>query len=749
MFRIRRIYDDVLPINREIIQQAQGILLQQFSALTEGDVSDLGERLRNPFKQRFKTILFAGEDIRRQLLGFAILLHEPKLAFCYLDFLATGRKKMGGGIGGALYSRVREESDALGGKGLFFECLPDDPEACPGKELLTQNIDRLRFYEKYGARPITGTEYELPVKPGDTCMPHLVFDGLDRNPAPGRDYLKKVVRAILERKYGDYCPPAYVRRVVASIKDDPVALRPFRYVKPKAINGRVPPSPQEPVALVVNDGHDIHHVRDRGYVEAPVRIRTILEEIEPTGLFERIQPRVFADRHLTAVHDSDLIEYLKRASEQVKDRESLYPYVFPIRNKTRAPRDYSVLSGYYCIDTFTPIHRNAYLAARSGVNCALTAAREILEGRRLAYALVRPPGHHAERRAFGGFCYFNNAAIAAQYISTHGKVAILDVDYHHGNGQQDIFYARSDVLTVSVHGHPRFAYPYFSGFEDETGVGVGEGTNLNIPLPEKRNGDDYLKALIRALRYIDRFSPDFLLVALGLDTAKGDPTGTWSLVRKDFERNGRMIAEVGLPILVVQEGGYRTRTLGVNARTFLTALAESSRTARGIGKPRGLLQDVSFRLEPRPADCALVRAILQLTELFDPSEVDVAVELVQDRLNKKERSEYRFVFADRKDEMIGYACYGPIALTLTSFDLYWIAVHPNHQDAGLGRELLRRAENGVRHESGTRIYIDTSSRPAYATTRAFYEHNGYSPASILDDYYKPGDAKVVYCKVLG
>jgi acetoin utilization deacetylase AcuC-like enzyme len=231
-----------------------------------------------------------------------------------------------------------------------------------------------------------------------------------------------------------------------------------------------------------------------------------------------------------------------------------------------------VRAGYYCIDTFTPLNRNAYLAARRAVDCALTAAEELLRGRLLAYTLVRPPGHHAERRAFGGFCYFNSNAIAAQYLSRRGRVAILDIDYHHGNGQQEIFYGRADVLTVSIHGHPRFAYPYFSGFEDERGEGLGEGFNVNIPLPETLEPERYREALERALRVVRRFDPGFLVLALGLDTARGDPTGTWNLRARDFELNGRLVGALRLPTLVVQEGGYNTRSLGANARRFMAGL---------------------------------------------------------------------------------------------------------------------------------------------------------------------------------
>ena len=183
-------------------------------------------------------------------------------------------------------------------------------------------------------------------------------------------------------------------------------------------------------------------------MESPVRIGAIESELKKSHLIESVPVKEFPLKHILAVHDANLVNYLQKACANVPLGKSIYPYVFPIRNATRPPREMSVLSGYYCIDTFTPIHRNAFPAARRAVDCALTAAEMVLMGRRIAYALVRPPGHHAERKSFGGFCYFNNAAVAAHYLSVNGKVAILDIDYHHGNGQQDIFYDRSDVLTV-------------------------------------------------------------------------------------------------------------------------------------------------------------------------------------------------------------------------------------------------------------------------------------------------------------
>ena len=571
MFRIRRIDDDVLPVNKEAIRQVQEILRARFQAVRPEDVDQLAEKLRNPFKQRFRTILFVAER-HGKVLGFALVMHEPELHFSYLDFIASAKGLTGRGIGGALYERVRREAFALQCLGLFFECLPDDPQQCPDPQLLKENIARMRFYERYGALPILGTAYQTPVGGSGSCMPYLMFDGLDRGAPLRGDFAGKVVRAILERKYGHLCPPEYVQMVVDSIRDDPVRLREPKYAKKTAARTAASRIAGEPIALVVNEQHDIHHIRERGYVEAPVRIKSILAELEPTGLFEKVDARNYSDKHILAVHDADFVEYLRKVCSSVNEGKSLYPYVFPIRNASRPPKELSVLAGYYCIDTFTPLNRNAFLAAKRAVDCALRAADQILEGRRLAYALIRPPGHHAERRSFGGFCYFNNNAVAANYLSAQGKVAIVDIDYHHGNGQQDIFYRRNDVLTISLHGHPNFAYPYFSGFEDERGEGEGEGFNWNFALPEDLDGPQYRQALTAAIQKVVDFGPSILVVALGLDTARGDPTGSWLLTAKDFFANGRMLGELRLPTLVVQEGGYRTRTLGVNARHFFEGL---------------------------------------------------------------------------------------------------------------------------------------------------------------------------------
>lgn len=573
MFRIRRIYDDAAPEDRESITRVQEILRAQFPLISNHTVEALPQSLRDPLKSRFRSILFLAQRRRNPVVGFALLLHAPDLHFCYLDFISTQPGRTGGGVGGALYERVRDEAVALDAVGIFLEALPDDPALCPDRALLRQNEARLRFYERYGARPIVGTKYETPPDPKDNCAPYLVYDDLGhRRPLSGAE-ARRIVRAILERKYADICPPGYIDMVVKSFRTDPVPLREPRYVQPvEATAGRGPEQPGRRIVLVVNDRHAIHHVRERGYVEAPVRVDAILKELERLDLFEAMAPVAFGDSHITAVHDADFFAYLRKICLEMDPKRPLYPYVFPLRNAARPPKDLAVRAGYFCIDTFTPLSRNAFLAARRAVDCALTAARAILQGRPLAYALVRPPGHHAERRSFGGFCYFNTAAVAAHFLSATGHVAILDIDYHHGNGQQDIFWKRADVLTISIHGHPSFAYPYFSGFEEERGGGQGDGYNLNLPLPEKVAGDRYRTALRKALREISRYQPQFLVVALGLDPARGDPTGTWSLEARDFQENGRLVGALGLPTLVVQEGGYRTRSIGVNARNFLQGL---------------------------------------------------------------------------------------------------------------------------------------------------------------------------------
>jgi acetoin utilization deacetylase AcuC-like enzyme/GNAT superfamily N-acetyltransferase len=695
------------------------------------------------------------ENARDQTLGVALLLHAPDIGFSYLEIISTAPGRMGSGIGASLYERVREEARALGTQ-LYFECLPDDPALSPNPEIRANNAARLKFYERYGARPIVNTAYETPVKPGTFDPPYLVLDPLGASDLPSRDKARKVVRAILERKYE--CPPDYVQMVVDSITDDPIRLREPRYIKSRrSLKGEVRAASEPRVALVLNDEHTLHHVQDRGYVEAPVRIRSIMTELDPSGLVVKVPTKRYSDRHIRAVHDGRLVDYIRKACLMAGPKKSIYPYVFPLRNPARAPKDETVLAGYYCIDTFTPLNQNAYLAARSAVDCALTAAEKVLEGAPLAYALVRPPGHHAETRSFGGFCYFNNAAIAANLLSRYGKVAILDIDYHHGNGQQEIFYNRADVLTVSIHGHPSFAYPYFTGFRDETGIGPGAGYNLNIPLPEHITPEQHKNAVAEGLRRVRRFGPAYFVVSLGFDTARGDPTGTWSNRGKDFEQLGRMIGEQGYPTLVVQEGGYRVRTLGANARNFFAGLVAGRSAARqaapalnrGVVPAKGAPRDaLEWRSAVMAEDVGRVRSLVAGTGFFNAAEAEVAADLVTERLTKGIRSGYHFVLAERGATLVAYACYGLIEGTQGSFDLYWIAVAPEEQGKGLGAQVYARAEAAMRKAGAKHVYADTSSSDRYAGTRGFYQRMGFREEARLPDFYAPDDGKVIYVKAL-
>ncbi len=579
-FNIRRVHDDILPKNQERIQKCGDILVSQIPTCSEREKNRLLHCLRDPIAFGFRSVLLVAER-QSSLIGFAVLMHNPKAGFTYLDFLCAAPGKTSGGIGGILYQRCREESLALKVCGLFFEVWSDDPELLlpQDKDKLEQNVARLRFYERFGARPIIGTRWDRPSHQKDIPVTHLCYDGLSADNPLKLTQGKAVVRAILEQKYADTVDQATIDNVVESMGDDPVKLREPRYIKKRVALPKIDYFHDPQIVMVVNEDHEKHEVHDRGYHETPVRINAIKEALSGGNLVRQIESRKWNDKYITVVHTPDYHRFLQEISVAVGEK-SIYPDVFPLRNHHRQPKNPIHRAGWFCIDTFTPLNALAINAARNAVNCSLTAADEILQGRyRLAYALVRPPGHHAESRVFGGYCYYNNCAIAASYLLEQvPRIAIIDIDYHHGNGQQEIFYRRQDVLTVSIHGDPLVSYPFYTGFVDETGEGSGVGFNLNIPLPEKIDGPAYRRhGLEPAFDKIREFNPTILIVALGLDTAKADPTGTWMLNEKDLFINGQSIGELGLPTLVIQEGGYRIRTLGTNARNFLEGLCNGAK----------------------------------------------------------------------------------------------------------------------------------------------------------------------------
>jgi acetoin utilization deacetylase AcuC-like enzyme len=569
MFRIRKITNPYIEGNRQTIGRISSIIRQQFSGLKENYLENISTYMVNPSKTISYTFILVADDFRGNIRGFGIFMYMSDLKICFLDLLSVNPGRPTSGVGGAIYEKLREEAASLNSIGIFFEALPDDPLLCRDVALISQNQKRLAFYERFGAYPIINTSYEVPVKEGD-CSPYLVYDDLGSGRLLLRKEVKRIYKGILERKYHDYCPPEYIKMVVESVKDNPVKLRPPKYNKSE--REEVFPKMRDQafkIQLFVNGKHQIHHIKEIGYVESPVRVKTILKEIQKLNITVERKVEEYPEKYILDVHDRRYVNYFKTVCMNLDGEKSVYPYVFPIRNSAKPPKLLSVRAGYYCIDTFTPLNKNAYLAARWGVNSTLSAADSILSGNKAAYVVTRPPGHHAERYVFGGFCYFNNAAIAASFLSKYGKVAILDIDYHHGNGQQQIFYERADVLTVSIHGHPSFAYPYFSGFREEKGEASGYGFNHNFPLKEELNGEEYRKTLLKAVGIVTKFKPDFFIVALGLDTAKGDPTGTWSLSAKDFVLNGSILGKLKLPTLFIQEGGYRNRVLGINARSVM------------------------------------------------------------------------------------------------------------------------------------------------------------------------------------
>ncbi len=567
--RFVHIHDPVLSPGR--IAEVQRIFRSYYGDAYGNYADNIPELLRRQGEQGQRTILLTAESDRGHVVGFALAFHYNDLNATLLDFLVIDPALRRRGLGGALYEALSEYLSRMGTRGLYFEARPDDPELEPDPALRRENRARIRFYERYGARVITGTDYEKRRPGHEAGEPYLMFDPVTGARQPSAAEVRAMMAAILFRKYGYERDDPYAMALLESMRDDPVVLQPPRTTT-VAPRPAVPPELFRRIKVLVPPQHELHHVRERGYVERPVRVARITEALKVLPGVEFAEQREFGVEPIVAVHDVDFVQYLERVCSTLPTDETVYPYVFPIRFPDRKPEDEAVQAGYYCIDTFTPLTYNAYIAARAAVDCALSGAELVLGGEPLAYSVCRPPGHHAEKGVYGGFCYFNNAAIAAHMLSAEGRIAVLDIDFHHGNGTQDIFYFRSDVLTISIHGDPSYAYPYFAGFDDETGEGEGEGCNVNLPLPEGVDDDGYMSALRSAIQVIERFAPKYLVISLGLDIAKGDPTGAWLVSPRGFEQIGLALGALHLPTLVVQEGGYDTRVLGRNARQFIRGL---------------------------------------------------------------------------------------------------------------------------------------------------------------------------------
>jgi len=314
--------------------------------------------------------------------------------------------------------------------------------------------------------------------------------------------------------------------------------------------------------------------------EVPRRAEVILAALEEAGHEIRL-PGDFGESPILAVHDAAMLRYLESAWREWRAGGTGQASIIPdtlLHGRYRdgmgeSPEPESPCGriGYWCFDTATPIVAGTHEAAREAVNVGLSAAEAVLAGASAAYGLCRPPGHHAARSMFGGYCYFNNAAIAAQWLVSQGAggVGVLDVDFHHGNGTQQIFYDCADVAYASLHADPARMYPYFTGYASETGTAAGVGATFNQPLAAGTAGAAYLAALERALDWLLDRTDGPIVVSLGLDTFEHDPIGDLALTTDAYRDCGRLVAATGRPLVLLQEGGYHLPSLGANVREWL------------------------------------------------------------------------------------------------------------------------------------------------------------------------------------
>ncbi|MDY7079849.1 MAG: histone deacetylase family protein [Chloroflexota bacterium] len=311
--------------------------------------------------------------------------------------------------------------------------------------------------------------------------------------------------------------------------------------------------------------------------EVPARAEIVLDALQAAQLGSVTAPTDHGIEPILAVHDAGFVDFLRTVyaahTAYYKDGTPVFAYSFATRHARRKPKSFLGLVGYYAFSWGTPILEGTWEAAYWSAQCALSAADHVRAGEQAVYALCRPPGHHAAADLYGGFCYLNNAAIAACHLQPSGRVTILDTDYHHGNGTQAIFYSDPGVLFCSLHAHPDDDYPYYWGEADERGEGPGEGYNWNWPLPQGTDDATYLVTLDAALAAIREFAPRYLVVSAGFDTVAGDPVGRFRVTTEGLREVGRRIARLKLPTVIVQEGGYLLDTLGENTVAFLRAFA--------------------------------------------------------------------------------------------------------------------------------------------------------------------------------
>ncbi len=311
--------------------------------------------------------------------------------------------------------------------------------------------------------------------------------------------------------------------------------------------------------------------------EVAARANALHQALQANG-HEVRTPEAFGRGPVAAVHTAEYLQFLEHIYRRWQYIDSgsaeVIPNIHPNRQGLGYPDSAVGQAGWHLFDTACPIGAHTWASVQASANTAVAAAAQVLETQAAAYALCRPPGHHAHADMAGGFCYLNNTAIAAQFLRNQlGRVAIVDVDLHHGNGTQSIFYDRSDVLTVSLHADPARFYPFYWGHAQERGTGAGEGFNLNVPLPRGTADSGYLKALDKALARVAAFAPDALVVALGLDAHESDPLAGLAVTTPGFEQMGACLGQLRLPTVLVQEGGYLSEALGPNLIHFLNGFS--------------------------------------------------------------------------------------------------------------------------------------------------------------------------------
>ena len=341
----------------------------------------------------------------------------------------------------------------------------------------------------------------------------------------------------------------------------------------------------EPVIIFFADRHALHAPEYEFFrgtrvscFESPARAEFVRDELTARGHQLRA-PTADSSAVLQQIHSPRYLAFLQSAWDQWLALDAgdaarqPFPSVWPVRTLRSdvEPANFVARLGLYSMDNGSPMVAGTWAAAKAGADAAVSAAGLLAVGERSVFCATRPPGHHAGSDFMGGYCFLNNAAVAAQALRTQGsaRVAVLDVDYHHGNGTQSIFYGRADVLFVSIHGDPLTEYPFYLGYADEAGEGAGTGFNLNLPLPAGSSVGAWFAALELAFTRIARHQADALVVSLGLDTFAGDPISTFALRSDDFTRLGERLKKLGLPTIFVLEGGYAAAELGVNAANVM------------------------------------------------------------------------------------------------------------------------------------------------------------------------------------